>query len=78
MQYSNENLKTIFFQLASDSRHCLPFYWGKDYILGLIFYKAVSDNVIREAYSLVNDDYVAGQHIDLNAVSYTHLTLPTT
>ena len=66
MQYSNENLKTIFFQLASDSRHCLPFYWGKDYILGLIFYKAVSDNVIREAYSLVNHDYVAGQHIDLN------------
>ena len=66
MQYSNENLKNIFFKLVKDSRYELPIYFGKDYYLGLIFYKAVCDNVIREAYSLVNDDYVAGQHIDLN------------
>lgn len=66
MQYSNENLKTIFSQLVKDSLRYLPFDDSQDYILGLIFYKAVSDNVIREAYSLVNDDYVSGQHIDLN------------
>lgn len=66
MQYSKENLKTIFSQLASDSTIYITFPDCQDYVLGLIFYKAVSDNVIREAYSLVNHDYVAGQHIDLN------------
>ena len=66
MQYSKENLKTIFSQLASDSTIYITFPDCQDYVLGLIFYKAVSDNVIRKAYSLVNHDYVAGQHIDLN------------
>ena len=66
MQHSNENLQTIFSKLASDYHCSLLFPDSQDYVLGLIFYKAVSDNVIREAYSLVNHGYVVGQRIDLN------------
>lgn len=65
MQHTINDLKSALWGAADEMRKIMSADKYKDYLLGLIFYKALSDKVICEAYSLVNDDYVDG-HIDLN------------
>lgn len=71
MQHTINDLKSALWGAADEMRKIMSADKYKDYLLGLIFYKALSDKVICEAYSLVNDDYVDG-HIDLNEAQHCY------
>lgn len=66
MEYTINDLKSSLWAAADEMRKVMSADVYKDYLLGLVFYKALSDKVLVESYRLVNDDVAEDAHISLD------------
>ena len=66
--------KTIW-RIANDLRGSVDGWDFKTYVLGMLFYRFISENLTAYLNRLERE--AGSPRFDYTAVSYTHLTLPT-
>ena len=55
MSFTARDLNAALWAAADEMRQVMSADVYKDYLLGLVFYKALSDKILVEAYELLND-----------------------
>lgn len=55
MAHTLQELKSSLMSAADEMRRVMSADVYKDYLLGLVFYKAISDKMLSDAYDLLND-----------------------
>ena len=55
MSFTARDLNAALWAAADEMRQVMSADVYKDYLLGLVFYKALSDKILVEAYALLND-----------------------
>ena len=56
MAHTLQELKSTLWMAADEMRKVMSADVYKDYLLGLVFYKALSDKSLYDAYDLLDDD----------------------
>lgn len=56
MSLTARDLNAVLWAAADEMRQVMSADVYKDYLLGLVFYKALSDKILVEAYELLNDE----------------------
>lgn len=63
------DLNSALWAAADEMRRVMSADVYKDYLLGLVFYKALSDKMLVEAYDLLNDE--KPESLDTAQIAYT-------
>ena len=56
MAHTLQELKSTLWMAADEMRKVMSADVYKEYLLGLVFYKALSDKILYDAYDLLDDD----------------------
>lgn len=67
--FTARDLNTALWSAADEMRKIMSADVYKDYLLGLVFYKALSDKMLVEAYDLLNDE--KPESLDAAQIAYT-------
>ena len=67
--FTARDLNAALWSAADEMRKIMSADVYKDYLLGLVFYKALSDKMLVEAYDLLNDE--KPESLDAAQIAYT-------